>query len=370
MSFARKALLAAAAGLLLFSCGREKPTMLDGQNDLTLYAIDTSNVSGLGWVGVPEATIKISSETFSYAEEFLTDLDGKIVIRNLPAGTYNIMAELINTEENFMILGQTSRSLLFDPEPVDTVFMTYQQSSPLVINELYFVGCSYSYFYYYDQFIELYNSSNDTLYLDGIFVVRGTHIEDIIDIEAEDYALGYYVYKFPGEYGVTRSSPLGPKEYTVIATDAIDHSRINARCVNLLNSDWEFFCAQGGDYDNLTAANLVPVSNVGNDFTMNLGHEAVWLATGEEWRYGMHFDGNALKEYIEIPISTIIDGVEYSSNFESPKYLTVRVDAGLGGNGIAKYSGRSIQRRFPGLDSNNSTFDFEIKDPPTPGYHN
>ncbi len=369
MSPARIALLAAAAGLMIFSCGREKPSTPDGQNNLTLYAVDTSNVSGLVWVGVPEATIKISSETFSYAEEFLTDLDGKAVIRNLPAGTYNIMAELINTEENFMILGQASRSLLFDPEPVDTVYMTYQQSSPLVINELYFVGCSYSYFYYYDQFIELYNSSNDTLYLDGIFVVRGTHIEDIIDIEAEDFALGYYVYKFPGEYGVTRNSPLGPKEFTVIATDAIDHSRINARCVNLLGSDWEFFCAQGGDYDNLTSANLVPVSNVGNDFTMNLGHETVFIATGEEWRYGMHFDGNTLKEYIEIPISTIIDGVEYSSNFESPKYLTVRVDAGLGGNGIAKYSGRSIQRRFPGLDSNNSTFDFEIKDPPTPGHH-
>ena len=246
MSPARIALLAAAAGLLIFSCGREKPSTPDGQNDLTLFAVDTSNVSGLGWIGVPEATIKISSETFSYEEEFLTDLDGKVVIRNLPAGTYNIMAELINTEENFMILGQASRSLLFDPEPVDTVYMTYQQSSPLVINELYFVGCSYSYFYYYDQFIELYNSSNDTLYLDGIFVVRGTHIEDIIDIEAEDYALGYYVYKFPGEYGVTRNSPLGPKEFTVIATDAIDHSRINARCVNLLNSDWEFFLRAGG----------------------------------------------------------------------------------------------------------------------------
>jgi hypothetical protein len=361
----------AASALLAPSCGEEKPSDPDGANALRLFAVDTSNVGGAGWEDVPGATIRVSSPTFQFFEEYETGPAGWTMLEQLPAGVYMISAEKIDQEENYVILGQKELSLIYDPSAVDTVFMNYQRSSPLAINEIYYTGCDYSKFYFYDQFIELYNSSDETMYLDGHFLVRTTQVAEVIDPEAEDYALGYYVFVFPGESGVTRTIPIEPGEFVVVAGDAIDHSRYGARCVDLSDADWEFFNSLGSDYDNPAVPNLLPVSNLTNDFTMNLAHSAVLLSDGTDWEFGMHFEPsvNDFKEYVHIPLETILDGVEYSSNPDSDRYLTIRVDAGLAGVGMARYSGRSVQRRFPGLDSNNSSFDFEILEPPSPGYH-
>jgi len=60
--------------------------------------------------------------------------------------------------------------------------------------------------------------------------------------------------------------------------------------------------------------------------------------------------------------------VEYSANGTKQKELTTRVDAGFAGVGISKYSGKSVERRLPGFDTNNSNLDFVNVDHPTPGY--
>ncbi|MDD3643510.1 MAG: DUF4876 domain-containing protein [Candidatus Krumholzibacteria bacterium] len=362
--------LAAAAAVLAASCGGERPSVPDGANALSLFAVDTSNIRGTGWEAVAEATVRVSSPTFQFFEEYETGPDGWAILERLPAGVYRISAEKINQEESYVILGQKELSLVYEPAAVDTIFMNYQQSSPLAINEIYYAGCDYSKFYFYDQFIELYNSSSETRYLDGHFLVRTTQVAEVIDPEAEDYALGYYVFAFPGESGVTRDIPIEPGEFVVVACDAIDHSRFGARCVDLSGADWEFFNSLGSDYDNPAVPNLYPISNLTNDFSMNLAHTAVLLSDGTAWEFGMHYEASVddFKEYVNIPLATIIDGVEYSSNPDSDRYLTIRVDAGFAGVGMARYSGRSVQRRFPGLDSNNSSFDFEIIEPPSPGY--
>jgi hypothetical protein len=354
--------------LLVASCGSEKPTDPDGSNNIRLYAVDTSGVQG-GWVLLEGATIKVSSTTHQLAETYETGPGGFAVLGDMPAGTYTIQAELINTEENYTILGQKELSVLYEPSKSDTIMMDYQQSSPLTINEIYYCGCNSSRFYFYDQFIELYNSSPDTIWLDGHLLCRNTQIAEVIDPEAEDYALAYYVFEFPGETGVTRTVPIAPGQHLVIAGDALDHTTYGGSwCVDLSGADWEFFNPLGSDYDTPGVPNLTPVSNLENDFTMNLAHCAIYIATGEEWRYGMHFDGNYMKEYVEIPLWTIIDGVEYASNTDATRYMTLRIDAGLAGVGMGKYSATSVQRRFPGLDSNNSTFDFENIRPPSPGW--
>jgi hypothetical protein len=73
---------------------------------------------------------------------------------------------------------------------------------------------------------------------------------------------------------------------------------------------------------------------------------------------------------MRIPIDKVIDGVEYASNpYVTQKEMTVRVDAGFAGVGIAKYGGQSTERREPGLDTNNSTFDFVVIPYATPGYY-
>ena len=360
---------------LAFSCGREKPTDPEGSNNIKLYAIDTSGVQG-GWVSLEGATIRVSSTTHRLAVEYETGPGGFVVLDNLPAGTYTIQAELINPDENYTILGQKEIPVLFDPHMSDSIMMNYQQSSPLTMNEVYYCGCNYGRFYYYDQFIELYNSSPDTLWLDAYIFCRTSQADEVINaigLETVDFALAYYVFAFPGESGVTHTVPIVPGQHLVIAGDAVNHSVYGgALCVDLRGADWEFFNSIGSDYDTPGVPNLLPLSNYEQDFQFNVGHTGIFFATGEEWEYVEHYDPgiNKVKEYIHVPLSTIVDGIEYSANTTViTRYLTIRVDAGLAGNGMAKYSATSVQRRFPGLDSNNSTFDFENTQPPSPGWH-
>jgi len=105
------------------------------------------------------------------------------------------------------------------------------------------------------------------------------------------------------------------------------------------------------------------------DFLINLSHNAVVLATGEDFFYEDYVDdyGN-VKINVAIPISTVIDGVEYASHTSVTKELTARVDAGFAGLGCTKYSGQSAERRELGLDTNNSTFDFLLAPHATPWY--
>ena len=361
-------LLAATSLAVLPACIKEKPSAPDRANSLVLYAIDTSRVASPDWQPVPEATVRVNATTIFLQETYETDPAGKVAIGGLPAGEYIFVAEKTREEENVLIIGNNTRNLRHATGLVDTVFMSYLQASPLVINEVYYCGSAASKFYFYDQFIELYNSSSETIHLDGYIICRGTQLTDLIDFQAIDFALGYYGYVFPGTRGETELCPIEPGQHLVIAADAIDHSLWARGGVDLSGADWEFFNALSNDYDVPGVPNLETITENGNDFTMNLAHAAIWIATGEEFWFEDYVASNGIVgTYLHVPLWTIVDAVEYSSNPESDKYISREADAGLGGNTMTKYSARSIERRFPGLDSNNSTFDFVIIGPPTPG---
>jgi hypothetical protein len=162
-----------------------------------------------------------------------------------------------------------------------------------------------------------------------------------------------------------------PKGFLVIAADATNHHNYGALCVDLSHADYEFFNAAANDFDNPAVRNLKALWSGNNDFTMNLAHCSVWISTGEEYTYQEHcyMSGTSTicTTYMHMMLSTILDGVEYASNPSSARYTPPRMDGGYGGVGLTRYSGQSIERKVPGLDSNNSTFDFEIVTP-TPGY--
>jgi hypothetical protein len=88
-----------------------------------------------------------------------------------------------------------------------------------------------------------------------------------------------------------------------------------------------------------------------------LTSDIVVIATGEDIKWE---DG--------IDINTIIDGVEYQSSPHpiNKKTLDPRVDRGYVLS-PPRYSGKSMQRKSPGFDTNDSSIDFEIIDKPTPG---
>jgi hypothetical protein len=91
------------------------------------------------------------------------------------------------------------------------------------------------------------------------------------------------------------------------------------------------------------------------EFLLGLSDDVVVVASGVDsvWQDG-------------IAISTVLDAVEYQSSLTSRKTLDPRLDRGFVLS-PPKYSGKSMQRRVPGGDVNNSSFDFEILARATPG---
>lgn len=229
----------------------------------------------------------------------------------------------------------------------------------LVINEVFFAGSCASSFYFYDQFVELYNPSADTLYLDNIIVTRQMQVADP-EMETKDYVMALYAFQLKG---TGCQYPIAPGQYVVIAADAVNHKQFCANSPDLSHADYEFFNALGSDYDVPGVPNfenIIPGRTA--DFQINLVHNAVVIAEGGDYP----IDEN---NYMHIPIEKVIDGVEYASNPDGiTRHMTVRVDAGFAGIGVLRYSGQSTERREPGLDTNDSTFDFFVIPHPTPGY--
>jgi hypothetical protein len=67
-----------------------------------------------------------------------------------------------------------------------------------------------------------------------------------------------------------------------------------------------------------------------------------------------------------VDISTILDAVQYRSNVTLPKYIDDRLDRGIV-QAPARYSGKSMQRKEPGMVTNDGSLDWEILPAPTPG---
>ncbi len=244
--------------------------------------------------------------------------------------------------------------------------------SNLMISEIFYAGSCASSFYFYDQYVELYNAAAETLYLDNIIVTRQAQVKDP-EMETKDYVSAIYAFQLKG---TGRQWPIAPGQYAVIAADAVNHRQfcVNSPDLSLSNPNlshapgepyklYETFNAIGNDYDVSGVPNFESIMpGRTTDFLINLSHNGVVIAEGGNYP----IDEN---NYMHIPIEKVIDAIEYASNpTATTKEMTVRVDAGFAGIGITKYSGQSTERREEGLDTNNSTFDFVVIPRPTPGY--
>lgn len=355
----------------LLACSEDMPGAPDGRGTVTVMVVDSSGLLPGSVPGVPfaldSAEVRLKSRSHEFNTLTYTGQDGVAEFEKLVSGTYDIFARrqvlLENNEKLFT--GGFTFNLSGDQSMDGTVMVKLIAASDLMINEVFYCGSDYSSFYFYDQYVELYNAADTTMYLDGIILTRQaqTYYPDQDEVP---YVRAIYAYQFPGTPVTGREYPIEPGQFVVIAADAIDHSVWNAKSVDLSNADWECFNPLGSDYDNPAVPNIVNiVPDKGVDYMINLSHNAVVIATGAEYSYYEYDEG---KLYVLIPIETIIDGIEYASRSSVTKELTARVDAGFAGLGCTKYSGQSTERRELGLDTNDSSFDFVLIEHPTPGW--
>lgn len=361
-----------ACAVIFAACGVEMPGRPDGDGVIIVTVADTSGFIS-GFPGVPlyldSAEVNLQSRTHSFTVTAMTDENGRVTFGNLATGEYLLSArrDMMIENNKKVFSGRGDFEILGEVTVEDTVFVDLVAASDLMINEIYYCGATCIY-YMYDQYVELYNASTDTLYLDGIILTRQLGTIDP-DMETNDYVKAIYAYQFPGTPVTGRDYPITPGEFIVIASDAFNHQDYGCEygiSVDLSNADWECFNPLGLDYDNQEVPNLVNINpSRTTDYLINLVHNAIVIATGESYSFETSDTGSL---YVIIPIETIIDGVEYASSETARKELTVRVDAGFAGIGITRYSATSTERKELGLDTNDSTFDFENSYPPTPGW--
>ena len=316
---------------------------------------------------VDSVEIRVQGRSHDYTGSLNTGSGSEGLFEKLPSGNYSVFArkEAFADGKKKVFTGSADILVVGTGLVEDSLITDIVGTSDLLINEVFYAGSDASSYFFYDQYVELYNSSRDTLYLDGKIITRQmqTYYPDQDEV---DYVRALYAFQFPGTPVTGRRYPIAPGEFVVVAADAVNHQVWVPKSIDLSVADWEFFNPLGNDYDNLNVPNVTsihPDSRI--DYLINLSHGAVVLATGEEYSFYEYDEG---KFQALIPIATVVDGIEYASTTEATKELTYRVDAGFAGLGNSKYSGQSTERRELGLDTNDSTFDLELSARPTVGY--
>lgn len=359
--------LSCMTSLIFFTgCAENPPTMVDGQGQLEIVVLwDTSFVDSIS-TPIPVSDAKVIISSRYSAKICYTDNEGKLCITNLPTSNYGITIRKQHpVDPNIILVGSKQNlEIVSGKILVDTIYLKPISSSGISINEIYCAGPVNNFFFFFDQFIELYNSSDEVKYLDGMMIMRfssnsegkgpGADEDDDNDIDGVTY-----VFKFPGKPG-EKNYPFYPKQFLVLASDAVDHRKVCPTSYDLSNADWEFYNQYSPeDIDNPNVPNLINMRPEKTaDFLIALTSDVIILSDGRDslWQDG-------------IDITTVIDGVEYQSNPhpQNKKTLDSRIDRSYVLS-PPRYSGKSMQRREPGLDTNDSLSDFEIKERATPGY--
>jgi len=366
--------------ILLSGCGKKKPTVSEGFGAIKVkIGFDITSRTFID----PD-TMRIDSVEVTWLDiygrrskhPYYTDSKGEVLIDSLFSGKYKIDALRVygfGEEKKVKFSGSRGSIATVTMSEVPTCEINLRYvATGVKINEIYYGGPYTNELYYDDQYMELYNPEDDTLYLDGYIICR---------VSTSSYANitppQYYgqdndgdgdmdkvvlIVQFPGTPRTGRQYPIAPGQFVVCACTPIDHRQFCPTSVDLSHADYEFFnpiSTRDADYPGVPNITNIYEGKT-TIFMINLGADVIILADGSDAYYP---DG--------IDISSIVDGVEYRSTVPSTgiKYLTSLIDQGYTGIGLQKYNGLSIERIIPGYDTNNSTNDFDMITHATPGYH-
>ena len=350
---------------VLASCMEEPPVFKDGEGKLRIMAYgDTSLVDSIpDYIPMQNAKAILTSEYGTLIR--YTDNQGVLSLESLPAAIYNITIRMVHPATPNRVLVGNIRGVEVTTTRVyvDSLFASGISNTGLAISEIYAGGPINNIFYFYDQYVELYNYSDSIKYLDGMLISRvsgnnegkGPGADEGDDGDLDGIT---YIFKFPGNPG-ERNCPINPGQYMVVAAKAIDHRQSVSTSIDLSRCDWEFYNQfSATDFDNPNVPNLLNIrADRTVDFLINLVSDVIVLSSGVDTVWS---DG--------IDISNVIDGVQYASTATKIRTIDGRVEKGLALS-PPRYSGQSMRRREPGGDTDDATLDWEIIPAATPGRH-
>lgn len=411
----------------------------DDQINLTQtvsYTVQANFSENFDSLAAKGATITLQSTNTSEVYQMLTDANGQAVFGAVIPGTYDINATVTFSAEEFnqtfgyfpeseevifnASLGQTTISL--ENNQTQLVLNTARMGD-LVIKQIYYGGShTQQGASFRDQFIEIYNNSNEVIYADGLYFafaygVLNTTTTEYVQPNGQfdwsqsigmtighsantNYLYADYVYQIPGN---GNQYPIEPGASIVIAQSALNHksplvdnsgeeiSVLNPDLtIDLSDADFEAnfieFRAQQGlepfrtDIENPNVPN-VNISFVGRpgayhaitDMLLdNLGRDSYVIFRADHLEFNTYALPNvrevteSTKMYMQIPADIVIDGVEtqHASN-NIPKRLPetldisfTRISAPYTSKSVIRKTKTTVDGRRILQDTNNSSEDF------------
>lgn len=364
-----------------------------------------------------DAEVKLTNTVDGQQLTTKTDEDGIAHFESITPGTYNISASLIidadvynaasgtQTDQDAVFNVSQSAQAIYESNEGNPLALTYSagQLGDWVIKQVYYAGSdTRKGALFRDQFIEIYNNSNQVLYADSLYICM-PHASDSkmssIDwtkdyylspsgsldwrkVTGQETANDQYIYtrdllRVPSD-GTGKKYPVQPGESFIMAKKAMNHKEPfvgnNGTVYSVADPSLTFdltdadFDTYYGDYVAQTSGQapnnydiLIPgktkmdviASNLRYYNMDNNGREAfVIFKTPEDVTKYPSFQApdvpaTSNKSY-QIPVDLIIDAVEVETLLESartPKRLPATLDAGPTHVTDGPYSSQSLVRR-------------------------
>lgn len=324
-----------------------------------------------------------------------------VQVNDIVPGIYTISLSgtAYDTEgQEYIVSGNIVNKALYQADgKLEIPALGGKKNSPLIFKEIYYAGSPK--FYFRDQFYELYNNSDETLYLDGIYFAnltpnKSTKVLPVWpESDGNNYAYAERVWKFPGS---GKEYPLQPGESCVIAQFAVNHKlkQYNPNSpIDASSADFEFNM-NNPRFPDQPAYNMVHVfynkkvemGTLPQYLTSVFGGAYVIFQIPEGVKWDPVNDPamsttdlsqpNSSTYYAKVPVKYVLDAVEAvdDESMVSAKRVPAVLDAGITyvgatycGLGVCRKratdaSGKFLQRTdgtYFFQDTNNSTDDFD-----------
>jgi hypothetical protein len=298
---------------------------------------DSAVARELGWTrGIPGAEVTVSSGDADTATGppiavLQADSAGSVSVADLPDGSYLVeVRRLLSSSESGRlavgedVVGFMAKTLV--SRGSDTLLTPASRRHSIVISEWAFrplwTGTTW---YEFGGFLELANNSDTTVFLDGLVIGEayalawdfrpGACAASEATTNDPDGVWTRYFDSLPGR---GQDHPLAPGAVAVIATDAIDHSRIAPGGLDLSHADFDFVGAAdvvNPDVPNTVSIGLEPYRD---------GHGLYLNATLQEVTFVAlpvnvaALPMTPLHDYVRIPRARILDVMAQVSTFQFP----------------------------------------------------
>ncbi|KQC00971.1 DUF4876 domain-containing protein [Pedobacter sp. Hv1] len=384
---------------------------------------------------ITSVELSIKNLTTGNIQKGSTNANGEFTFESISTGTYDITAKIVIPATAYTAATgiATNTAVTFNASILNKIIapnfsgnlnltLITGTTSDWVIKQVYYAGSDLvEGAMYRDQFIEIHNNSDKTLYADGLYFAELTGRQSLtnstyqtlsdgqldwsksidmpINIDANnDYVYTKALHMIPGS---GQQYPVLPGKSIIIAQTAQNHKQpftgadqtsISVRnpglTVDLSTAQFEAHYASYGanqldsDIDNPNSVNIEVLQMGGRDMIFDTNGRTAYIIFKindgprdlKQYYYPLKAaPGTSEKKYYQIPNKYILDAVETQPQAASariPKKLSASYDSGFTFTPKGIYSSQSVIRKIASTidgrvilkDTNNSSDDFGVFD--------